>query len=299
MRNPILVRGSVRLQRSLNIGITSCEPSRSTRLVGSSSGENWNEPQSPDLQFYCGDIPTMVELQKRAYEILKTIDPGAMVTTPAAVGGYGPRWMARFLAAGGGQYADIMAFHGYLAPGASADSVLETITNFRTVFATYGQDKKPVWDTEAGWGENSWLPDPAQQAAFLAEFYLLHWSAGVERLYWYAYNEPKWGTLWDASNGLHEAGVAYREVQRWLQGATMTTPCKLSRTMWTCNLVREDHYRGIVVWSSRSEAANVPFFSVPSDFQQYRDLKGNVHNVLGDSVPVSAAPILVETQPAF
>ena len=79
--------------------------------------ETWNEPQSPDSAFYCGDVATMVELQRRTYEIVKTSVPGAMVLTPAPTGGYGPRWMSRFLGAGGGKYADIMGFHGYLAPG--------------------------------------------------------------------------------------------------------------------------------------------------------------------------------------
>src|ERR1700691_4816236 len=58
--------------------------------------ETWNEPQSPDSVFYCGDVETMVQLQRRAYEIIKTIDPAATVLTPATVGGYGPPWMSRF-----------------------------------------------------------------------------------------------------------------------------------------------------------------------------------------------------------
>ena len=181
--------------------------------------ETWNEPQSPDSEFYCGDVSTMVELQRRAYEIIKTIDPGAMVLTPSPVGGYGPAWMSRFLAGGGGKYADIMAFHGYLAPGADAELIIGTIAKFKAIFAEHGQETKPVWDTEAGWGENSWLSDPDLQAAFLAKFYLLHWSAGVERFYWYAYDNDKWGTLWDAKNGLHKAG------DRLSRSASMAARC--------------------------------------------------------------------------
>ena len=187
--------------------------------------ETWNEPQNPD--FYCGDVSTMVELQRHAYDVIKTINPGAMVLTPAPVNALGPPWMSRFLAGGGGKYADIMAFHGYLDPGTDAELIIAIITKFKAVFAEQGQDKKPVWDTEAGWGKNLWLSDPDLQAAFLAKFYLLHWSAGVERFYWYAYDNNLWGTLWDAKAGLHDAGIAYREVHKWLQGATMTTPCEL------------------------------------------------------------------------
>jgi polysaccharide biosynthesis protein PslG len=182
--------------------------------------ETWNEPQEfPPRGSYCGDIPTMVQLQRHGYEVIKSIDPTAMVLTPSPSGGVGPRWMAKFLDAGGGRYADIMAFHGYAE--AEPESVLPIITNFMRVFAGGGQGSKPAWDTEAGWGEDRWLPDLDQQAAFLAKFYLLHWSTGVERFYWYAYDEPQWGTLWDATSGLRKAGVAYGEVRKWMMGATL------------------------------------------------------------------------------
>ena len=77
-------------------------------------------------------FPRWWNCSERAYEIIKTIDPGAMVLTPSPVGGYGPPWMSRFLAAGGGKYADIMAFHGYLAPGADAESIIATIRKFKS-----------------------------------------------------------------------------------------------------------------------------------------------------------------------
>jgi polysaccharide biosynthesis protein PslG len=259
--------------------------------------EIWNEPQEPP--FYCGDVSTMVELQRRAYEIIKTIDPAAMVLTPATVGGLGPPWMSRFLAGGGGQYADIMAFHGYLDPGTDAESIIATITKFKAVFAEHGQETKPVWDTEAGWGENSWLSDPDLQAAFLVKFYLLHWSAGVERFYWYGYDNELWGTLWDHKNGLHKAGIAYREVHQWLQGATMTAPCASSRALWKCNLVRKNGYQAIVLWSSAKASASAPRVPVPEEYRQYRDLDGNLQKIVDRSVPISNKPILVETTTAF
>jgi hypothetical protein len=261
--------------------------------------ETWNEPQSPDSVVYCGDVPTMVELQRRAYEIIKTVDPAAMVLTPAPVGGYGPAWMSRFLAGGGGKYADIMAFHGYLASTAKPESILTTIADFKAAFATQGQEQKPIWDTEAGWGKNLWLSDPDLQAAFLAKFYLLHWSAGVERFYWYAYDNKVWGTLWDAQSGLHKPGVAYREVHRWLEGARMTSPCALNRALWTCHLIREHGYRAIVLWSS-TEGPTDTFHLLDSDeYRQYRDLDGNSHIVIDRSIPLSNKPLLVETDAAF
>jgi polysaccharide biosynthesis protein PslG len=259
--------------------------------------EVWNEPQNPE--FYCGNVSTMVELQRRAYEVIKKVDPGAIILTPAPVNARGPRWMSRFLAGGGGNYADIMAFHGYLDPGADPETIIDVITDFKKVFAENGQEKKPVWDTEAGWGQNPWLPDPHLQAALLAKFYLLHWSAGIERFYWYGYDNVLWGTLWDAQSGLHKAGIAYREIHQWLQGATMTAPCAANRALWKCTLVRENGYRAMVLWSSTKGAAGASREPVPDDYQQFRDLDGKVHKIVDRSVPVSNSPILVETTTAF
>jgi polysaccharide biosynthesis protein PslG len=259
--------------------------------------EIWNEPQDP--LFYCGDVPTMVELQQRANRIIKTIDPSSMVLTPSPVHVEGPPWMSQFLAAGGGKYADIMAFHGYLDDSTDAESLIRIIQKFKAVFAAHGQEAKPVWDMEASWGEKQWLPNPDLQADLLAKFYLLHWSTGVERFYWYGYDNEKWGTLWVEKGGLQKPGIAYREVHKWLKGATMTTPCARSRALWTCNLARENGYRAMVLWSSAKDNTRASRISVPDEYRQYRDLDGNLQKINGGSVPISKKPILVETAIAF
>ena len=58
---------------------------------------------------------------------------------------------------------------------------------------------KPVFDTEASWGRASTMgfeADEDFEAGFLAQFYILHRSAGIERFYWYAWNNQEFGTLW-------------------------------------------------------------------------------------------------------
>lgn len=253
--------------------------------------ETWNEPQElPPRGYYCGDIPTMIKLQQHAYEIIKSIDLSAMLLTPSAAGGVGPRWMAKFLDAGGSRYADIMAFHGYADK--NAELVLPVINNFANVFAAYGQGLKPMWDTEAGWGENRWFSDPDMQAAFLAKFYLLHWSVGVERFYWYAFDEPEWGTLWDRANGLRKAGAAYNEVRKWMAGAILDRPCAVDAGVWICNFSRPNGYSAIAAWDSTGESS----LDVEGKYKQYRDLAGNITMIRNQNVRISNSPILVETQ---
>jgi polysaccharide biosynthesis protein PslG len=250
--------------------------------------EIWNEPQEmPPRGFYCGDISTMVKLQQHAYDIIKSIDRAAIVLTPSTAGGLGPQWMAKFLKAGGGQYADVMTFHGY--SDQKGESVIPVISKFKRVFAAYGQGSKPVWDTEAGWLSTS---DPNLQSAFLAKYYLLHWSSGVSRFYWYAYDEPQWGTLWDGTNGLRKTGVAYEEIRKWMTGATMDGPCAVRAAVWTCNFSRPNGHKAIAVWSSVPDSS----FAVDSKYKQYRDLTGNITKISGHGVPISNMPILIETE---
>src|SRR5207248_978956 len=159
--------------------------------------EIWNEPN--DSGSYTGDIPTLVTLARRAYTAIKSADPSAVVLTPSSTGGndVGTSYMDQYLNAGGGAYADVIAFHGYW--GSTSDLVPEHIVSlvesYRQVLTKHGLADKPLWDTEASWGD---LPNVDQDTAtaFLARHYLLHWSEQVQRFYWYAWDNTEWGTLW-------------------------------------------------------------------------------------------------------
>ena len=83
----------------------------------------------------------------------------------------------------------------------------------------------------------------------------------------------------DGRNGLNKAGKAYGQVHKWLRGATMTAPCALKDAVWACSLVRENGYRAIVLWTSSDDAARATPYSVPNEFQQYRDLEGDLHKI--------------------
>jgi hypothetical protein len=253
--------------------------------------EIWNEPQ--EAGFYCGDVETMVNLQKAAHAIIKSQSGDLRVLTPSPTGGHGPAWMARFLSAGGGKYADIIAFHGYW--DGEAHSLPAVVSRFKAVAQTAGQDRKPMWDTEAGWGQTPGDPDTARQAAFLAKYFLLHWSLGVERFYWYSYdNELGWGTLWDRESGLRPPGAAYREVRSWMAGATMSERCASDRAahaLWTCGFTRPGGYRALAVWTDGDARS----YRAGPGFTHYRDLAGARQPIRNGVVTVTPSPILVES----
>ena len=101
-------------------------------------------------------MPQMVRMAKDAYTIIKAADPSAMVTTPSSVNaGSGHSidiWLPAFLAAGGGNYADIVAFHGYINPalGQEPEAITKTVDQV-TSSLTGALTTKPIWNTEGGW----------------------------------------------------------------------------------------------------------------------------------------------------
>ncbi len=271
--------------------------------------EIWNEWDWHD--FWSGDTATLVTMAKRAYPIIKSIDPNALVLTPNACGvdPYDPGddnvladHINSFLAAGGGNYADVITFHGYRPAPERIDPLVNAI---RKVMDANGQSAKPLWDTEGGWGKNMELPDLDEQAAYVARSYLVHWSKGVARFYWYGWdgydekvpkNENDWGILYDPRRGgIQKPGIAYREVYQWMVGATMTSNCAVQSngTTWSCDLSRPGGYEAQAIWNT---AGNVTIHA-PSQFKQYRKLDGNkVAIQSGSSVTIGIKPILLETK---
>ena len=107
-----------------------------------------------------------LELAARAYPIIKSIDPSAIVTTPAVSSSGWPlshdAWLDQYLAAGGGKFADVIAWHGYAGrndrPALPPEGLSEQIKALRNVLAKHGLSQLPIWNTEGGWGKDAQLP---------------------------------------------------------------------------------------------------------------------------------------------
>jgi len=256
--------------------------------------EIWNEPNSPST--YSGNIPTMVNLAQNAYQVIKRIDPSAVVLSPAVTASSGPGWLSTYLSDGGGEWSDVIAFHGY--GNGVAENIVSVVKSYQSVLAAHGESALPLWDTEGGWadGDGTILATltSAQEAAFAAKYYLLQWPLGVSRFVWYSYDgTAQWGQMWNPVSGLEPDGVAYEQVSNWMIGASMTSPCnKTGNGIWTCSLARSGGYEAQVLWDS-SGSAN--WETAPS-FVQYRDLSGNVTPLSPSQLlSIGNEPILLET----
>jgi polysaccharide biosynthesis protein PslG len=279
-----------------------------TALVAQSAGrikywELWNEPDC--AWEWSGTMPQMVRMAKDAYTIIKAADPSAMVTTPSSVNaGSGHSidiWLPAYLAAGGGNYADIVAFHGYINPalGQEPEAITKTVDQV-TSSLTGALTTKPIWNTEGGWTQNSNLPNANMEAAFVARVYILQWFKGVQRFYWFQYGNTSTGTFW-TSAGTNTAGIAYGQVYDWLVGANLSGPCAATGTVWTCPFTKPGGIQAQAVWDasktcSGSTCATSSY--VPSSvYTKYTNLAGNITSFSpGTTIQIGAEPILLQNK---
>lgn len=256
--------------------------------------ELWNEPQN--AFYWSGTTAQMVRMAQDARSILLNIDPNAVLLSPGTGLRYDAyNWTANYLAAGGGRYADIIAFHGYIegsCPGALPNTsvVPSRVAAFRQMISNYGQGSKPLWNTEAGWGhtDTTCFTNTDLQAGFVAQMYLLYTSSRVARLYWYQWDNTNDGTLWNGA--LLKPGQAYAQSYSWLVGATLIQPCsEASNGTWTCVMTRAGGYEAEAVWN-RSGAS----YTAPSQYGHYLDVYGNKYALpVNGSVNIGYKPILL------
>jgi hypothetical protein len=273
--------------------------------------EIWNEGLGNPRR-WTGTIPQLIRMTQDASAIIKAANPTAGILNPS----FGPTLrdsralLDSYMAAGGGNYTDEISLHGYVArqgsPGEPED-LIHSVSLSQAILAKYGQGHKPVWDTEASWGDisNNGFTDPDMQAAFLARFYLVHWSLGISRFYWYQWNNELSGALWipnpnDARlpGTLLKPGIAYAQMYKWLVGAQLSSRCTAQATIWTCGVSRPGGYQAETIWdtaeSCHQGSCDTLEYTVDPKYTQYRTLDGDTIPITDSKVPIGIKPILVE-----
>ncbi len=251
--------------------------------------EVWNEA---DLQgYWTGSVSDMLQLAQIAYTSIKQIDPSAIVLAPSLVAGNGRDWLQQYLAAGGNQFTDGVAYHLYTTSLAPEDAV----PFMQSVLAIARQYNLPVWDTEVGFGPWGTLSD-SDSAAYLARTLILHAANGITRTMWYAWDDRgPWVHLYLVEADLETptlAGIAFAQVTNWLQAASVSCTNDATDLSWQCTLQTSDGSTKYIVWNYFTPET----FAVPPSWQVSRavDVAGSVTNIRGGQVNIAASPILLE-----
>jgi len=240
----------------------------------------------------------------------KVVSPDAVPVTDLA------RIRAYFATPNAVASTDIVAVHAYAYGGPGATSPENQLSGIGKLWentrAALSQSARalPVWSTEGSWGDtNANLPDPDLQMAYIARYYLLGWSVGFDRLYWYA-ADNSWGRLIypNGMGGCRDFGLrkgcstraaaAFAQVYRWMVGKQMNVPCTATGSVWTCGLTKADGTKMLAVWdtsqSCSAGSCTSSAYNYSSEYTRYFTLDdATPHPLSGRTVQVGLKPILL------
>jgi hypothetical protein len=242
--------------------------------------------------FFVGTQAELVSMQQQLYNAAKAYDSTIQVLSPPpnspSVTG-GQAFISAFLAAGGGAYCDIIAFHGYPGDYPTNSQSLHKSNVAAIITLAAG---KPVWNTEY----SSLLATPPGDEIWLSACSFIDWSLGVQRMFFYAYDAASpHDVLWNnpvaspPSGSLTVAGIAYQTLVTWLVGATVTTPLTLTGVVWEVGITQASGVICRAVWTSDG---TTPSYTVPGFATNYLKLDGSTVTGLGGTVNISGLPIL-------
>ena len=262
--------------------------------------EIWNEPN--DSTYYTGTVAELAQLTAEAYRILKSVDPGNTVVSPAA---YLPGYLDQLLQAGVGSNVDMIAFHFYETP---PEATAAAIANVRLVMAKNGASNIPLWDTEGASGDTTTMPEDLA-AAYLVRKYLVDLAFGSIRYDWYAWGRATSfcvGTEENDPRMLTKAGTAFGILLGWLNGASVTGASIDASGTWKIELMwlhgrpftgssprrpGSGRSHGMIVWNPGA-TIQLALPEVLHEGSQY-DIFGNVSAIRGGSVTVGSSPVLL------
>ena len=266
--------------------------------------ELWNEPNVGNV--FTGTVEQMVTLTEHVYKAVRANDPDALIAGPSST--YAP-YLLNYFQHGGPKGIDLIDIHGY--PNVDQNDVPEAIVGFKSVgvkldMASIGLQGKPIWDSENSWGGPLANKDPDYRASFVARSLLEHWSVGMQKSFWYGWDEPVWGTLWTPTKGITPAGTAFGVVEGWMVGATMPYPCTenggtVFAAVYTCDLTRSGSYQARAVFDTTQTCKNgvctTSSYTPDPKYIQYVDITGTVFSISpGETVQIGLKPILLENQ---
>jgi hypothetical protein len=293
--------------------------------------ELWNEPDvdpflvKPDSVFGCwGDRDdefyggaTYAQMLQVVYPAIKAADPQAKVliggllldAPPALDTNPNPpgKFLAGILRAGGGDFFDIVSFHGYtwydgqfgdwdmLNPKWSARGgiVAGKVSFLREVLNAHGV-KKPLMLTEAGLLCIDCADPPPTgflqaQAAYVPRLYTGSMALDLEATIWYTLDGPGWrqAALLDGQQKPRPAYEAFRAMTLMLQDARYLHPIKEFEGL-TGHAFETANGEIWVLWSLDGTPIEIP---APSGLQQAYDLMGTPISTDSGRLTVGFEPI--------
>lgn len=259
--------------------------------------EIWNEIDVK--HFYNGSFDRLAEMERIAVEVLKEIDSANVILTPSVQSG-AFKVLERYFAAGGGRFADVISYHFYV-PKDDPEEIPVFVNKVRSILSKYNLSDKPIWNTEAGWlvenkkggyGPNrrpaamTWRGLKwAEADGIVLRAYLINFSMGVQRFYWYAWDNQAMGLAEDKGRTAKPAAAGYATAYRWLVGKDFNG-CGKVESVHYCRTIFEG-ISSYIVWAQKETA-----FDVPSNWnvKKFEDINERVFEIT-PSITVGPRPV--------
>jgi hypothetical protein len=273
-----------------------------TRYKGRISAyQIWNEANLKN--FWNGTPEQMADLTKRAYDIIKAIDPEALVVSAspstrltASFDKFFPAYLEALAAAD--WPVDVIAIHTY--PTADGDPVARgaVIQKVQDALTAAGAPDLQLWDTELNYGLAGPGDLPRQEitgakaAGWVVRTYIDDLRYGVDRSYWYIWTQRPYDLLGIQAYPGSDGEQGFFALDNWVIGASFdgcTTDdagavvCTFSKagTTWT------------VAWAESGEAP----YTAPEGTKLVCDPLANcTESSGGAAVTLTEVPVRFYTQ---
>jgi hypothetical protein len=138
----------------------------------------------------------------------------------------------------------VVGIHIYPFPPDGPESMVTLAGQFRTLADNAGFADKPMWNTEIGYGntKSRIIVTGDTAASLILRTYLVLPASGVDRNYWYTWDDRQFIGLYlvgaDRTTPT-PAAFAFAEAERWLNGASILGCGDRGGGLWTCELNKE------------------------------------------------------------
>jgi hypothetical protein len=186
---------------------------------------------------------------------------------------------------------DVINFH--MKPGNETGTPEAAMTTYVANIASIlkpAEAAKPLWDGEAQYSTTGFAgayTDADMAASFMPRFYMMSWSLGISGDAWYEEkDEPA------------DVDTAYQQTYTWLVGASLTTPCAATGTVWSCTIDKAGATYQIV-WDAAQSCASgtctTAAYAVADDWSTYQDMTTAAAPVaIADhAVPLGIKPVVL------
>lgn len=246
--------------------------------------EVWNEP---NIGFWTGTFEEYAELLKETYKAIKEVDGTAMVVM-GGTAGTDLRFIEELYKKG--VPFDIVNIHPYGYPSAPESYLEGQINACRELMKKYGDEKKPIWITEYGWPNHIGPSgvDIITQANYIVRAFIIALGAGVEKIFWYDYqngpdpyyNEHNFGIVYmgDIPKPCY---IALSTMTRVLAGKKFLKKLPMPQDCYAYVFQNEKKEEAIVLWALRDKELTFEWKG-----------KGELCDLMGNRKPLSSSGLL-------